>query len=62
MLHTVRTKDGGSKAINITRGKAIKLFCTECMGWEGDPKACTAKLCPLYPYRGKTLATHRGDK
>ena len=31
---------------------AIKAFCIDCLG--GQPrlvKACTAKNCPLYPYR-----------
>ena len=26
----------------------------------GTPKHCTARLCPLWPFRAKTLATRRG--
>jgi hypothetical protein len=55
MKHTVRTKDNGFIELEITRNKAIKLFCTECMGWEGNIKECTSTYCPLYPYRGRTL-------
>jgi len=56
--HTVKHKDGGLIEIdNLTRGKAITLFCTECMGWETHPKYCTAPTCPLFPYRRKTLKT-----
>jgi len=57
VTHTVRTSSGGRKTIRMTRGLAIKLMCTECLGWEGQPKECPSTLCPLYPYRGKTLKT-----
>lgn len=57
LSHTVRHRDGGQITISgFTRGKAIKLMCSECMGFEGDPKECSDKKCPLYPYRGSTLA------
>lgn len=52
--HTIHIRDGGTKTLNITRDLAIKLFCTECLGYETHPKDCTSKFCPLYPYRGKT--------
>lgn len=56
---TVRTKDGGTIELSINRGMAIKLMCTECSGWgEFDPKDCTSVLCPLYQFRGKTLAAY----
>jgi len=56
--HIVRSRSGENIAINgMTRGKAIKLFCTECLGWESNPADCTAPLCPLFPYRGKTMAS-----
>ena len=61
MTHTVRTKDGGTISLTITRAKAIKLHCTECMGFEGDPKGCTSPKCALFPYRGKTLAAYRSE-
>jgi hypothetical protein len=50
--HEIRTKNGKTKTVNLTRGRAIKLFCEECMGW--IPKEvlyCTDKKCPLYPFR-----------
>ena len=60
--HTVRTRDGGTITLSVfTRGKAIKVFCTECMGWDMHPKECTDPHCPLYPYRGQSLATQRGE-
>lgn len=56
--HTVRTKNGGLIELDITRNKAIKLFCTECMGYgEENIKNCTSIHCPLYPYRGSSLAS-----
>lgn len=61
LSHTVRARSGEKITIEgITRGRAIKLFCTECLGWEDNPADCTDQLCPLFPYRGKTLAS-QGD-
>ena len=59
MKHTIRINGEeveGTKTIEpYTRGLAIKVMCTECMGYEGSPqKDCTSERCPLYPYRGKT--------
>ena len=61
MKHTVRHKDygihGDNKLVevnNYTRGLAIKMFCTECLGHEDHPDTCTAPLCPLFPFRGKS--------
>ena len=61
MKHTVRQKDHGVGGVykvvdieNYTRGKAARLFCTECLGHEDHPKICCAKMCPLYPFRGKS--------
>ena len=60
--HTVRTRDGGMKEIiNMTPRQAIKIFCTECMGWDTDPKNCTATHCALYPLRGRTLITNYAE-
>lgn len=59
---TVRCRDGGTKEIAMTRNKAIKLMCTECLGWEAHPESCTAPLCPLYAYRGKCQASFRSDE
>lgn len=61
-MHTVKTKDCSLTVIHdYTRGKAIKLFCTECIGWQGNPKDCTAKTCPLFPYRGKSEKAYRSN-
>jgi hypothetical protein len=59
VCHTVRTKDGGQKAIKYGRKQAILLMCTECLGWEGHPKTCTSPLCPLFPFRGITMSSQR---
>ena len=56
--HTIRTKSGSIISVTLNRGKAIKAMCTECMGWESNPLECTDKMCPIYPWRGKTLLTH----
>lgn len=55
--HTVRHKDGGTVTINnYSMAKAIKLWCSECEGFETDPRQCDYKLCPFYPYKGITQA------
>ena len=58
MTHVVRCMDGGKKEIkNYFRKKAIKIMCTECMGFEYQyVRECTDKNCPLYPFRGPTFA------
>lgn len=58
--HAVRTRDGGTKALKYGRKQAIRLFCVECLGWEDHPKDCKAPLCPLYPFRGITMASQKG--
>ena len=57
--HTVLTKSGGRMQVKLTPRKAIKLHCTQCMGYEGNPIDCGIETCPLYLYRGKTLITHK---
>ncbi len=58
--HTVRTRDGYTKAlIPYTRAKAIKVYCTECLGWDLHPRACTDTQCPLFPFRGQSMVTQR---
>lgn len=58
-----RTADGGTKTITCGRALAIYLKCMECLGWEGNPKRdCCSPNCPLYPWRGRTYKTIRGDK
>ena len=62
--HTVRHRDGGVIEIdNYSPTKAIKLFCSECMGWEANKGQnleetiadCPATKCPLYALRGSLL-------
>lgn len=59
MEHTIRTRDGGFKRLKYARKQAIQLCCTECLGWEDDPKDCTSIHCPLFPFRGRTMASQR---
>jgi hypothetical protein len=55
--HTVRHQTGGTVQIDeYDWRKAIKVHCTECMGF-GDPKDCTDPLCALYRWRGRTYLT-----
>ena len=54
MLHKIRDKDGGTKEFEWTPLQAIRHFCYECLGWEGDPKKeCVSTQCPLFPKRGR---------
>jgi hypothetical protein len=59
--HTIRTRDGGMKTFVYGRKQAIFLLCVECLGWDDHPNVCTSKLCPVYPFRGQTMASQRGD-
>ena len=52
----IRNPHGGTVETNLTPQQAIRAFCTECLGWQGDPKDCASVLCPVWPYRGKSLA------
>ena len=50
--HTIRSKDGGTRIVNLTPLKAIRLQCIECMGFSTiEPKNCTSPLCTHFPYR-----------
>lgn len=60
--HTIRTQDGGTITLDYARSQAIKLHCTECLGWETHPQKCTATLCPLFPFRGQTLASRHSKE
>lgn len=55
---TVRTRGGKTIELSMSPRDAIKIMCTECLGWEVHPKDCTAPLCPLFQFRGKTWATN----
>jgi len=62
VTHTVRTMDGGTKTFNnYIRSQAIKMMCVSCLGWGDHPSTCTDTLCPLYPFRGGTEKTRRGE-
>ena len=61
--HTIRTNSGREKQVELTRRTAIQAFCTECLGYGAvNPRVCTAALCPLYPFRGKTLLAYDREK
>lgn len=64
--HKIKHRHGGIVEVgNYARSKAIKLFCTECMGWDSHPKDCTAPNCPLFPFRGKkqdAIRAKSGDR
>jgi hypothetical protein len=63
VTHTVRTEGEDDLTIeNYTRGLAIKVFCTECMGWEENVKRCTSPKCPLFPFRRNTRLTRISAK
>lgn len=62
LSHRVRTADRGFITLTgYTARMAIKVMCMECLGFEDHPKDCTAPTCPLFPYRARTLITHKGD-
>jgi len=54
--HKIKDPDGNLVSVSLTPARAIKSFCTECFGFEGNPKECTSSSCPLFPFRGKSLA------
>jgi len=54
--HTIRTRDGKKKKVNLGRAKAIKMHCTECCGFEYHPKECEIENCSLWKFRGKSRA------
>lgn len=62
--HTVATSDGGFVRVSVggsyTRALAIRLHCTECLGWQTHPRDCTDTTCALFPFRGKSLRAMRG--
>lgn len=61
--HTVRHKDGGTITINnYSMQKAIKLNCSECCGFESDPRECIIKTCPLFPFKDYTMANRTRAK
>ncbi len=55
LKHKIKHKDGTEISVSLTRGKAIKIFCTQCCGYEYHPSECEITDCALWPYRGKSL-------
>jgi len=50
--HIIRTKNGKMKKVALTRGKAIRLFCKECVSWDlKEVRRCEDEHCPLHPFR-----------
>ncbi|MBL7180272.1 MAG: hypothetical protein ISS65_08715 [Desulfobacterales bacterium] len=48
--------NGGTKIMKLTARRAIIEHCKECMGFQGaEVRRCTAKLCPLYPFRTRDV-------
>lgn len=56
--HKIKTKSGKLLELELSRTLAIKIHCTECMGYEGNPMECDIKECALYPFRGKSLKAY----
>ncbi len=52
VIHNYRTGNSTNETGKLTRSKAIKLFCQECMGWQAHlVRDCPSKTCVLFPYR-----------
>lgn len=50
--HRIRKSGKGEvKLVKLTARRAIIYYCRECLGFETNPRDCTAPLCPLYPFR-----------
>jgi len=44
-----------------SKAAAIKAFCLECVCWQREEvRMCTAKACPLYPYRPYKFKSKQG--
>ena len=50
--HTIKNDKGELYELSLTRKRAIRFFCYECMGWQKqEVRNCTAPNCPLFPFR-----------
>ena len=51
--HRIRANGNGkTKVMTLTARRAIIEHCKECMGFNANEvRRCTAKLCPLYPFK-----------
>lgn len=61
MKQVIKTKKGLLEITTNPR-KAIKIFCTECVGYNDPVENCTAIHCALYPYRSKILPTKHSEQ
>lgn len=62
ITHTIQAKDGGTVTFDDYKVKlAVRLKCVECFGWETHPENCTSPKCPLFPFRGNTLASYHSS-
>jgi len=61
--HTVMTMDNKPMVVErLTPKLAIKMFCTRCFCFEGNPKkVCSSPHCPLFPFRGQTRVARHSD-
>ena len=57
MKHEIRQQDG-TAIVDLTPGRAIRLHCLECVGWEasgvyecGGSELLFGGRCGFYPYR-----------
>ncbi len=55
--HRIRSDgNGNTKVMKLTARRAIIEFCKECVGGNiPEVRGCTAKLCPLYPFRTRDV-------
>lgn len=51
--HRIRAdENGNTRVVTLTARRAIIEHCKECMGFNANEvRRCTAKLCPLFPFR-----------
>jgi hypothetical protein len=51
--HRIRADGNGkTKVMKLTARRAIIEHCKECFGFNANEvRRCTAKLCPLFPFR-----------
>ena len=55
--HTIRINEkGDTQEESLTPRTAILRFCYECCGYNYyEVGKCTSLLCPLYPFRNRTV-------
>ncbi len=59
--HTIRKREGGTKAVMLSPLKAIRHHRLECVDYSASEiRNCTSPLCPLYPFRLGKAPGHKG--